>query len=176
MRRDDNIARLDIAVNNACRVHRTERIGELGCEVVNVLNFEGTPAHDLVFEARAVDEFGHNEGLGVVDLGVQHPCNRGVGELLKRGDLADEPGSRVGVHRKRGVEHFQRHGRALAVDGLVHGSARARPEPGHDQVAPDLSFSAVIVAFHNEHGSGAGGQKSGTTRRSPNISLDSTLT
>ena len=146
---EEDVGRLDVAVDESRRVDGPQRSRELLGELEQVFGIERAATEDLVLEARAVDELHDDERLVAVRLGVEDGDERVVADLAHRGDLAQEAVAGVGRGRVGGVEDLERDLGAAAVLGDVDRPGRTCAERPHDRVAAYVVAGSPLAALHN---------------------------
>ncbi len=143
---DENIRRLDVAVNDAAGVGSVERVGDFDAPVEQQIERHRT-AFDAMFERLALEELHRDE---VPAIGFVNFVDRADIRVIQgRGGagLPLEPFERLPVLRQVFRQEFQRHQAAqLRVLGLVDDAHAA---------ATELFENAVVGDCLADHGEGA---------------------
>jgi hypothetical protein len=104
---DEQIGRLDIAVNDPGAVRRFQRVGDLDRERQEPIDLERAPG-DPMLQRHPVEEFHDEERAAALLADVVHDADVGVVQRRGRPRLAAEPGQRVGILAEVRRQELQR--------------------------------------------------------------------
>lgn len=135
-------------MHDAGGVDGLEHVAQPRGEAGELRRRHGSVGPYVLLEVVAVDELGHHEGLGRVDLGVEHGGDRGVPQPLQRGDLTTQPVPGDRVRADVGVQQLEGDRLPAAVDRAIHGPHPARAEGRDDPVPADLRAGRQAHPFH----------------------------
>jgi hypothetical protein len=139
---DENVLRLDVAVNDVLAVRHIERRGDLPA---NAEDFEvgQRPVRDQdLAQAAALDEIHHDVGAAFFLLDVMHLDDMGMLELRHADRFLEEAIEKVLAAGELGVQHFDRAPpiREALVGHLVDGAHAALPDLADDLVLARFEF------------------------------------
>ena len=109
---EQQIGRLQVAVDHAVVVGMLQRAGQLDAEPGRFAPIEAAAGLQLVFEIRAVDQLHGVEDTPCLFAEAVEPDDIRVLELLERFDFDFEPLAKALFHGQVGIENFD--GRRLA--------------------------------------------------------------
>ena len=137
---DQNVRRLEVAVQHAACVRGGQPAGQLAGDVHDLLGWHAADAAKQRGEVFAGDELHrveHDAALGLAD--VEHPADRGMRDLPRQANLVEQPRPRVWTGR---VDHLQRHrhlqDQIVGAPDVAHAAApdaRDHPVPSADDLA-----------------------------------------
>ena len=116
---DEDVARLDVAVDDAARVDGADRLGDAAGEAEQVGRGQRAVVLDDLVEGRAGHVAGHDVGAGRHDVGVDDARDPRVADAREGVDLTGQALPGVGVVRDVGAQHLDRDGAAARVEGEV---------------------------------------------------------
>ena len=137
---DQDVLRLDVAVDHLARVGDREAAGDLDRVGDRLLRVERAVAADPLLQRFALDVLEDDVGVAAVLAGVDHRDHVGVGELGHRARLLAEALELVGLLGHLAVHHLDRD---LAVERLV-----ARQVDGRHAAAAQLRLQPVAAGEH----------------------------
>ncbi len=136
---DEDVRRLDVAVDEAERMRRVERVGDLPDDPHGETGREAAPIGDELSKGRALDEaHRHEEAPGILTGSVDRQRMR---MLQRRGGerLAGEPGPEALQGGEVRRDQLQRDGAPeLGIEGAVDDPHAPDTGDGLDQVSADL--------------------------------------
>jgi len=134
---DEDVRRLDVAVDDAAGVRGVETVGDLDAEIEHAVERQRS-ARDLLLQRVAVEQLHHDELLALVLADVVNRADVRVVERRGHARLASEPIERLRVGGEIRGQELQRDLAAQAdVFGAVHHAHAARAEPLQDLVVTD---------------------------------------
>ncbi len=149
--REEDVLRLDVAVNDAGAVRRGERAHDGHHDLDHRGGWEPVLADHAVAERLAVEQLLHDVGRAVPEPDLEHGDDVGVVRHRRRPRLAPEAGVDVGARGEVRVEHLERHAapdpRVLRLeddaDAALPDPAQQRELAAHDhagaeRVRPDI--------------------------------------
>ncbi len=116
---EQDVARLEVAVDDADLVQRSQRLGQTPPEAQQLLGREGAVLLDMGVERGPGDVAGDDVGLVAVEVGVEDRGHPGRAHPREGRDLAGEPGPGVLVVGDVGTQHLHRDGATALVEGEV---------------------------------------------------------
>ena len=143
---DQDVAGLDVAVDDPRRVGGAERQRDVACDPRGIGDLEPTPVGQQALERPAVDPFHDDEGHPVRDVEVANADNVRVVQRRRRARILEEPVGILPIASHLGPQHLQRHRRLeLRMPGREHARHRTLAELLLEQVAAD-----PIPSLHGE--------------------------
>ena len=143
---DEQIGRLDIAVNDPGGVRRFQRVGDLDRERQEPIDLERAPG-DPMLQRHPVEELHDEERAAALLADVVDGAD--VGVVQRRGGpcLAAESGQRLGITSKVGRQELQRDEALQArILGLVHDTHAAAAELLDDAVVRERLTDQGVAA------------------------------
>ena len=133
--RDEDVCRLDVAVDDAARVGGIQRVGDVNAQFQEVVDGQG-PLADAMLQRPAVEQLHHEEPLAVVLADVEERAD--VGVIQRRGDacLALEAFDRLRIARQLRREEF---------DGNLPAEPRVLGAIDHSHAAAAEFFDDAVV-------------------------------
>ena len=144
---DEDVAGLDVAVDDAGGVDDVERLGDAAGEPVQLGRRQGPPLGDVLVERRAGHVARHDVGVGAVDVGVDDGRDPRAADAAQGVDLAAQPGPGVGVVGDVLAEHLDRHGATVPVEREVHHPHAALAERLHEAVRAEARQLARLLGL-----------------------------
>ena len=129
---DENIRRFDIAVNDAFRVRRVERVGDVDRERQQLLERQRI-AVDRFLERSAFEQLQNEKRFPVVFADLVDRADVRVAERRRRSRLAEQPLDRRGV------------------GGSALGQKLERHSPAEDEIFGDIHVAHAAAAQLFEH-------------------------
>ena len=146
LRRDEDVRRLQVAMDDALLVGCAQPVRDLRAEVERAAQRQPSPRQQPV-ERRAVEELGNDVGEAALDADVEDRDDVGVVEGGRGPGLLLEPAQAVGVVGHLGGQHLDRD---LAIEALVV-SAVDLAHPAGPEWRDDL-VRAEARAWGQRHG------------------------
>lgn len=145
-----DVRRLQVAVDDAVGVARGQRVGDLRGEQCGADGAEGAVLAEVVVQVGALDEV-HDERQEItLDDEIADPDDVRVGQAQQHRPLAQEPHHDVGIAREFLLEDLDRDGLAgLALDGRLgaRGLPLAGPPDGARGAASERLLEQVLAAY-----------------------------
>ena len=140
VRRDDDVAALQIAVGHAVGVRMCRRIGDLDAAPHHEVQRQSRRRDDFE-QALALDILHRDEGLAVVHAGFINRADVGMVQLRRVLGLSAQPGVGVAITVRWDL---QRHVAAeLGVAGEIHLAHATSPQQPHDFIPADKTLMDV---------------------------------
>ena len=103
----ENVARLDVAVDDPLVVGRVQRIGDLDADVNQLMDLQ-RPVHEAVAQRAPPHQFHHDEGLSFVLVDVEDRTDVAVVQRGCRARFGSKPANRLLVLHQIIGEEFER--------------------------------------------------------------------
>ena len=143
---DEQIRRLDVAVDNAGRVRGVERVGDLDGDRQQFVECE-LPLREALLQRGPLQDLHDEEWAAVLVADVVNGADAGVVQRGGGPRLALEPGQRLAIIRQIGRKKFERDEAPQArVLGLVDDAHPAAAEPLDNAVVGERLTDERIVA------------------------------
>jgi len=134
---DENVRRLDIAVNDSLAVRSFQRVCNLDADIQQQFQIHGT-SRDAMLQSRPIEEFHHQVGLPVLLANFVNRADVGMIQRRRGSRLTPESLERLRVLVQFTGKKFQRNGAAkILILGLVHHTHTATTEPFDHAVVRD---------------------------------------
>ena len=144
--RDENVRRLDVAMNDALAVRRIQRVGHFGSEIEQQLVLHRTPG-DAMLQRYAVEEFHHHEDAAVFFADVVNSADIGMIQRRCRTRLAAEALQCSRIARYVVGQELERDKASQArVLGLVDDTHAAAAKLLDNAVVRDGGVNHVLMA------------------------------
>ena len=136
-RGEQHVGGLEVAVHDAGRVDRGQRLRQPGGQAVQHLGVERAAFGHVLGQRGAVGVLGDQERLRRLGVGLDDPDRAHALDPGQRGHLAAEPGTELRVVGQFGAQDLDRDRVAVLGLGQVDDAHPARAQPGRQAVPAD---------------------------------------